>query len=171
MYFKSNVQLSPDSPRSIRVLDLLPDTRKAAIRAKLRVVLLDAYPRPYYEALSYTRRPDNPTASITINEIHELEITANAFAVAPLGVEMGDMLVQAPDEESFLVLQEKCMDPANGDTVPWQFVGRALIFSMHTPQSWERHDLHDKISLDEAPTFEIPCLVPNIALPVVGPDL
>lgn len=77
------------------------------------------------------------------------------MGIAPLGVEMGDMLVQAPDGESFLVLREKCMDPANGDGVSWQFMGRALIFSMHTPQSLERHGLQDKISLAETPTFEI----------------
>ncbi|CAM1507695.1 Fc.00g073360.m01.CDS01 [Cosmosporella sp. VM-42] len=79
LYSEPHLRLDPDSPRSIRVLDLLPGPRPAPIRARLRVASLDAYPCPYYEALSYTWGPSTPTVSVTINDHYTLDITANAF--------------------------------------------------------------------------------------------
>ncbi|KAJ2894828.1 hypothetical protein MKZ38_007193 [Zalerion maritima] len=79
--------------------------------------------------------------------------------VAPLGVDMGDLIVRAPDGESFLVLRQRRPGGGDGDDdgegVVWQFMGRALIFSMHTPHCWERDELRGMVSLDEAPTFDL----------------
>lgn len=81
--------------------------------------------------------------------------------VAPLGVRGGDLVVLAPDGETLLVLRrleqseqgEGDVDHEDGGS--WRFMGQALVFSMHTPQSWERIGLADTVLLDEAPTFRI----------------
>ncbi|KAF2258948.1 hypothetical protein CC78DRAFT_586529 [Lojkania enalia] len=78
--------------------------------------------------------------------------------IAPLGVDVGDLIVRAPDGESFLVLRQR--RPGDGEGVVWQFMGRALIFSMHTPHSWECDELRGMVSLDEAPTFDLCYLHP-----------
>ncbi|OAL50863.1 heterokaryon incompatibility, partial [Pyrenochaeta sp. DS3sAY3a] len=49
------------------------------IRARLRVVSLDDYPCPYYEALSYAWGSTGSTAPVKIND-HTLHITLDAFA-------------------------------------------------------------------------------------------
>ncbi|KAL6912463.1 hypothetical protein FSST1_010223 [Fusarium sambucinum] len=82
-------------------------------------------------------------------------LSGGLVGIAPLGVKMDDLIVQAPDEESLLVLRKRDLDPERGDVVTWQFVGRALIFSLHTLQSWNRDELEGKMSLDEAPIFVI----------------
>jgi hypothetical protein len=80
LYSEPLLRLDLDSSRRlIRVLDLLPGPRAAPIRARLRVVSLDDYPCPYYEALSYTWGSTGSTALVTINN-HPLNITINAFA-------------------------------------------------------------------------------------------
>jgi hypothetical protein len=77
--------------------------------------------------------------------------------IAPLGINEGDLIVRAPDEESFLVLRQRQsgVHDGDGDDVAWQFVGRALIFSMHTSDSWDRDELRNIGSFDEAPTFNL----------------
>lgn len=85
---------------------------------------------------------------------------AGMVGIAPRGVGAGDLIVRAPDEESFLVLrpQVRRLQDDNGDDgggeVVWQFMGRALVFSLHTPDSWEERDELCKIgSFNKAPDF------------------
>ena len=77
--------------------------------------------------------------------------------IAPLGIDEGDLIVRAPDEESFLVLRQRRsgIHDGDGDDAVWQFVGRALIFSMHITDSWDRDELRSIGSFDEAPTFNL----------------
>ena len=84
-------------------------------------------------------------------------IAGGMVGIAPLGVGVNDLIVRAPDGESFLVLRRQGLagddDDSNNDV--WQFVGRALIFSMHTSDSWEREELRGTMSINNAPTFNI----------------